>query len=293
MVFTGFSPRQSSAGIGLHRAHYPKFLQEKQPVAWLEAHAENFLNFNTPAYRILERIREDYPLSLHAVNLSLGSSDGIDEDHVKRIKALIDRINPFFVSDHLSWGRIDGYYLNDLLPVPYTQETLTLFASTISRIQDIFGRPLLIENPSSYLQYAVSDMEEADFLTTLAHRTGAGILLDINNIYVSCCNHGWNAEAYLKAIPAAKVKEIHLAGHVLQGSIRIDDHASPVCNEVWSLYEKAIGLFGPIPTLIEWDANIPELETLMEEAAKAQTILDSIRIPSNTIREERRHVRFG
>jgi hypothetical protein len=223
----------------------------------------------------------------------LGSSDGIDEDHVKRIKAFIDRINPFFVSDHLSWGRIDGYYLNDLLPVPYTQETLSLFASTISRIQDIFGRRLLIENPSSYLQYVVSDIEEADFLTTLAHRTGADILLDINNIYVSCCNHGWNAEAYLKAIPAAKVKEIHLAGHALQGSIRIDDHASPVCNEVWGLYEKAIGLFGPIPTLIEWDANIPELEILMEEAAKAQTILDSVRIPSNTIKEERRHVRFG
>jgi hypothetical protein len=292
MTFPGFSPRQASAGIGLRKAHYSEFLNEKQPVAWLEVHAENFLNFNTPAYHILERIRKDYPISLHAVNLSLGSSDGIDEDHVKRVKALIDRINPFLVSDHLSWGRIDGYYLNDLLPVPYTQEALKLFTSTIARIQDIFGRPLLIENPSSYLQYHSSDIEEADFLATLVHRTGSSILLDVNNIYVSCCNHGWNAEAYLKTIPAAKVKEIHLAGHSLQGSVRIDDHGSRVCDDVWNLYQKAITLFGPVPTLIEWDTNVPEWEVLRAEAAKAQTILDSVRVPSNTARKER-HVRFG
>ncbi len=292
MTFVGFSPRQASAGIGLRHAHYSEFLKEKQPVAWLEVHAENFLNFNTPAFHILERLREDYPISLHAVNLSLGSTDGIDEDHVKRVKALIDRINPFFVSDHLSWGRVDGYYLNDLLPIPYTQEALALFESTITRIQDIFDRPLLIENPSSYLQYRVSDMEEVDFLTTLVHRTGSGILLDINNIYVSCCNHGWDADAYLKAIPPAKIKEIHLAGHSLQGAVRIDDHGSPVCNDVWNLYQKSIGLFGSVPTLIEWDTDVPDLETLRAEAAKAQDILDSVRVPSNTTRKGS-HVRFG
>ncbi|MCE3231626.1 MAG: hypothetical protein K0R52_1554 [Alphaproteobacteria bacterium] len=292
MLFTGSFPRQASAGIGLRRAHYSAFLEAKQPVAWLEVHAENFLNFETPAYKILERLREDYPISLHAVNLSLGSSDGIDEDHVKRVKALIDRINPFLVSDHLSWGRIDGYYLNDLVPIPYTQEALTLFAATISRIQDIFERPLLVENPSSYLQYEASVMEEADFLATLTHRTGAGILLDINNIYVSCYNHGWNAQSYLKAIPAAKVKEIHLGGHTLQGLVRIDDHGSAVCEGVWHLYQKAIDIFGPIPTLIEWDTNLPELEVLRAEAEKAQTMLDSVRIPSNTMRKER-HVSFG
>lgn len=292
MTFVGFSPRQASAGIGLRHAHYSEFLREKQPVAWLEVHAENFLNFNTPAFQILERLREDYPVSLHAVNLSLGSSDGIDDDHVKRVKALIDRINPFLVSDHLSWGRIDGYYLNDLLPVPYTQEALTLFESTITRIQDIFDRPLLIENPSSYFQYRVSDMEEVDFLTTLVHRTGSGILLDVNNIYVSCCNHGWDADAYLKAIPPAKVKEIHLAGHSLQGAVRIDDHGSHVCKDVWNLYQKSVGLFGPVPTLIEWDTDVPDLETLRAEAAKAQDILDSVRVPSNTKRKGY-HVRFG
>jgi len=292
MIFSGFSPRQASAGIGLRRTHYSEFLKEKQPVAWLEVHAVNFLNFDTPAYKILERIRQDYPISLHAVNLSLGSSDGIDEEHVKRVKALIDRINPFLVSDHLSWGRIEGYYLNDLLPIPYTTEALTFFASNLSRIQDIFERSLLIENPSSYLQFQVSEMEETDFLATLVHRTGAGILLDINNIYVSCCNHGWDPQSYLKAIPAAKVKEMHLSGHVIRGPIRIDDHGSRVCPEVWELYQTAINIFGPVPTLIEWDTNVPDLETLFSEASKAQAILDGVRVPSNTPRKER-HVQFG
>ena len=292
MSFTGLSPRQASAGVGLRRPHYTDFLNEKQPIAWLEVHAENFLNFDTPAFKILERLRQDYPVSFHAVNLSLGSSDGIDEEHVKRVKALIERINPFFVSDHLSWGRIDGYYLNDLLPIPYTQEALTLFASNLSRIQDLLERPLLIENPSSYLQFQVSEMSEAEFLGALVHRAGAGVLLDINNIYVSCSNHGWDAQQYLKAIPAGKVKEMHLSGHVLQGKLRIDDHGSQVCPEVWDLYQKAINIFGPVPTLIEWDSNVPSLTTLLDEASKAQTILDSVRVPSNTTRKER-HVRFG
>lgn len=292
MTFVGFAPRQASAGIGLRHAHYSEFLKEKQRVLWLEVHAENFLNFDTPAFHILEKLREDYPISLHGVNLSLGSSDGIDDDHVRRIKSLIDRINPFLVSDHLSWGRIDGYYLNDLLPIPYTSEALSIFESTITRIQDIFERPLLIENPSSYLQYKVSEMEEVDFLTTLVHRTGSGILLDINNIYVSCSNHGWDANVYLKAIPPAKVKEIHVAGHSLQGTVRIDDHGGPICQDVWDLYQKSINLFGPLPTLIEWDKNVPTLETLIAEASKAQSILDSVRVPSNTTRKER-HVQFG
>jgi len=286
MVMTGISSRQVSTGIGLRHAHYSHFLNEKQPVAWLEVHAENFLNFETPAYHMLERIRQNYPISLHAVNLSLGSSDGIDEDHLKQIKSLIDRINPFLVSDHLSWGRIDGYYFNDLLPVPYTQETFNILATTISQVQDILKRPLLIENPSSYFQYQLSEMEEADFLAQLVKRTGSSILLDINNVYVSCQNHGWDQEAYLKAIPKSKVKEIHLAGHTRQGSLRIDDHASRVCGDVWNLYQKVISLWGPIPTLIEWDTNVPELEVLLGEAAKAQSILDGIHIPSNLARKE-------
>jgi hypothetical protein len=279
-----------SAGIGLRHAHYEHFLKAKQPVAWLEVHAENFLNFHTPAFRILERIRKDYPISLHAVNLSLGSSDGIDEDHVTRVKALIDRLDPILISDHLSWGRIDGYYLNDLLPIPYTQESLEVFASAIHQVQDIFQRPILVENPSSYLQFHASDIEEAQFLATLTHQTGSGILLDINNIYVSCCNHKWDINAYLKAIPANKVKEMHLAGHALCGTIRIDDHGSQVCEAVWDLYQKAISQFGPTPTLIEWDTNLPDLETLITEANQAQIILDQ------AIEDEfrrTRHVRFG
>ncbi|MBX9805044.1 MAG: DUF692 domain-containing protein [Alphaproteobacteria bacterium] len=292
MTFVGLPPRQASAGIGLRHAHYDQFTKEKQPVAWLEVHAENFLNFDTPAFKMLERIRQDYPLSLHAVNLSLGSSDGIDEDHVKRVKGLIDRLNPFIVSDHLSWGRIDGYYLNDLLPIPYTKESLDVFDSNISRIQDLLERSLLIENPSSYLQFKASEIEEADFLTTLVNRTGSSILLDVNNIYVSCCNHGWDAEAYLNAIPAALVKEIHLAGHTLQGSIRIDDHGSKVCHEVWELYQKALTAYGPVPTLIEWDTKVPELGILLAEASKAQNLLDSLRVPSNSPRKQS-HVSFG
>jgi uncharacterized protein len=292
MIFTGFSPRQASVGIGLRSAHYAEFMKQKQPIAWLEVHAENFLNFNTPAYKVLERIRQDYPISLHAVNLSLGSSDGFDDEHVKRVKELIDRINPFLVSDHLSWGRIDGYYLNDLLPVPYTAESLRIVASNISRIQDILDCSLLIENPSSYLQYVHSDMEEADFLSTLVHRTGSGILLDVNNLFVSCSNHGWNPESYLKTISAAKIKEMHLSGHAVQGAIKIDDHGSKVCQDVWELYNKAVRTFGSVPTLVEWDSNIPSLSILLSEAEKAQTILDSVRTPSNSTRKER-HVRFG
>lgn len=292
MLFHGLSPHQASVGIGLRQPHYEQFLKEKQPVPWLEIHAENFLNFETPAFRMLERIRADYPISLHAVNLSLGSSDGIDEAHVHKVKALIDRINPFMVSDHLSWGRIDGYYLNDLLPVPYTQEALNVLASNISQIQDIFEQPLLIENPSSYLQYQISEIEEAEFLTHLVNQTGSSILLDINNAYVSCCNHQWSMDAYLKAIPAAKVKEIHLGGHALQGDLRIDDHGSPISNEVWNLYQKAVTTFGPTPTLIEWDTNVPTLDVLTAEAFKAQSIMDSFRVPSNTIHKEL-HVSFG
>lgn len=292
MKFNNYSPRLASAGIGLRQIHFDDFLKAKQPVPWLEIHAENFLNFHTPAFKILERIREDYPLSIHAVNLSLGSSDGIDEDHVKQVKALIDRLEPFFVSDHLSWGRIDGYYMNDLLPIPYTVEALALLTSNLSRVQEILGRVILIENPSSYLQYEVSEIDESEFLATLVQRTGSGIVLDVNNLFVSCSNHNWNMDSYLKTIPAAKVKEIHLGGHSLSGTLRIDDHSTSVCPDVWDLYKRVIGLYGPLPTLIEWDVNIPDLNDLLNESKQAQQILNSIRIPSNVPRKER-HVRFG
>lgn len=292
MIVQTYSPRQVSAGVGLRCPHYKDFINKKGLVPWVEVHSENFLNFETPAFKMLERIRQDYPLSLHGVNLSLGSHDGIDENHVDRVKALIDRLNPFLVSDHLSWGRVDGYYFNDLLPIPYTPEALNIFVSNVSCVQDRLGRPLLIENPSSYFQYHSSEIEEADFLSKLSQESGADILLDINNIYVSCCNHGWDTQRYLEAIPRGKVKEIHLAGHIRQGSLRIDDHGSTVCSEVWDLYRKSIALFGPVQTLIEWDTNVPSLDILLSEASKAQDILDSVRVPSNIPRKER-HVQFG
>ncbi|MBM3468386.1 MAG: DUF692 domain-containing protein [Alphaproteobacteria bacterium] len=292
MTFPGFSPRQASTGIGLQKAHYKDFLKERQPVAWLEIQAEDFLNFETEEFQFLERIREDYPMSLHVTNLSLGSSDGIDEEHIKRVKALIDRLNPFLISSHLSWGRIDGYYLNGLFPIPYTQETLELLVSTVNRVQEIFESPLLIENPPTYLQYKISNMEEVDFLGTLVHRTGSGILLNINNVYVSCHNHGWDVEAYLKGVPKGKVKEIHISGHRIQGPFLVSDHESDISNEVWNIYQKAIHLFGPVPTLIKRKTTVPDLKFLLAEAQKAQNILNQIRTPSNTTRKER-HVRFG
>jgi hypothetical protein len=182
--------------------------------------------------------------------------------------------------------------MNDLLPIPYTNEALTLFAANLSRVQDILGCSVMIENPSSYLQYEISELNEPEFLATLVQRTGSGIVLDVNNLYVSCSNHNWDIDSYLKSIPAPKVKEIHLAGHSLTGTIRIDDHSTNVCPEVWDLYKRVIGLYGPLPTLIEWDVNIPNLSELLNESKQAQKILDSIRIPSNAPRKER-HVRFG
>lgn len=292
MKFSDFSPQQASAGIGLRAPHYTEFLQEKKTVPWLEVHAENFLNFNTPVYHILENLRKDYPISLHGMNLSLGSGDGIDEDHVRRVKDLIDRLDPFLISEPLSWGRVDDYYLNDCLTIPYNQETLTTLRSNVSQIQDILDRSLLIENPASYLQYQVTDMEEADFLTTLVTQTGSGILLNLNNLYVSCSNHSWDIEAYLKAIPAHKIKEIHLGGHHLQGSIHIADHGGAVCEEMWNLYQKTIRRIGPVLTLVEWNTNIPPLNILMVEAEKAQRILDSVRVPSNIPGKER-HALFA
>lgn len=267
----------ASAGIGLRSPHYREALETAPGVGWFEVHSENHFGDGAPL-RYLERLRADYPLSLHGVGLSLGSTDPLDGRHLARLRDLIGRFEPGLVSEHLSWGSFGGVFLNDLAPLPYTEEALDHVVERIVRVQDALGRRLLIENPSSYLEYRHSTLAEWEFLAEAARRSGAGILLDINNVYVSCRNHGWDPRRYLRGIPGERVEEIHLAGHTRQsfpdGEILIDTHDRPVCTEVWALHAETLGRVGPRPTLIEWDARLPPLAALVAEARQAQALLE-------------------
>lgn len=257
-------------GIGLRAEHYREVVATRPPVGWFEIHSENYFGDGGAPHRYLEQVRRDYPLSLHGVGLSLGSADELNRVHLEKLKALIQRYAPGLVSDHLSWSSVDGRYLNDLLPLPYTEETLRHVTERVAQTQEFLGREILIENPSSYLQYRHSDMGEAEFLAELSMRSGCGILLDVNNIYVSASNHGFDAKAYLHAIPPARVREIHLAGHTVnrypEGEILIDTHNARVCEAVWALYRAVLSHLGTRPTLIEWDSELPALAVLVEEA---------------------------
>ncbi|MFO1434255.1 MAG: DUF692 domain-containing protein [Candidatus Competibacteraceae bacterium] len=274
-VGPGTIPAQ--AGVGLRAPHYRDFLEERPAIGWLEVHPENyFVNGGKPLY-FLERIRSHYPLSLHGVGLSIGSTDPLDIDHLNRLKELIKRFEPALVSEHVSWGSVDGRFHNDLLPLPYTEEALEHMVGRVAQVQDHLGRQILLENISSYLEYEISSIPEWEFITTLARRTGCGLLLDVNNIYVNACNHGFNPDIFLNAIPGDLVQEIHLAGFTLNtfddGRILIDTHSRPVCEEVWALYRRTIRRFGPIPSLIEWDSELPPLSILLAEARRADSIL--------------------
>ncbi len=274
----GPSSIPARAGIGLRAEHYAAVLETRPPVGWLEVHSENYFGAGGKPLHYLERIRAHYPLSLHGVGLSIGSTDPLDRRHLGKLKALIRRFEPALVSEHLSWGSVDGRYLNDLLPLPYTKEALYHLVARVARVQDVLGRQILIENPSSYLQYVGSTIPEGEFLAELAERTGCGVLLDVNNIYVSARNHGFDAGAYLRAIPRHVVQEIHLAGFTVNrfedGEILIDTHNRPVYPAVWALYRQAVHRFGRIPTLIEWDTDLPELAVLVDEARRADAILE-------------------
>ncbi len=231
----------------------------------------------TPA--ILDDVRQHYPISLHGVGLSLGSVDPLSADHLARIRALIDRFRPGLVSEHLSWSVVDGVYLADLLPLPMTEEALDVVCRNVEHAQYVLKRQLLVENPSSYLRYRHSTIPEWEFLAAVAQRTGCGLLCDVNNIYVSCCNHGWSASDYLAALPRQAIGEIHLAGHAVREFhdgrvLRIDDHGSKVSAAVWALYAEAVARFGCVPTLIEWDTDVPPLQVLITEARSAQDVLD-------------------
>jgi uncharacterized protein (UPF0276 family) len=272
------SPIPAQAGIGLRFAHHREVLETRPRIAWLEVHSENYMG-GGPTPAVLDQARQHYPISLHGVGLSIGSAQGLEAEHLARVRALIDRFEPGLVSEHLSWNVVDGVYLADLLPLPMTEEALAVVCANVERAQDALRRRLLLENPSSYLRYRHSTIPEWEFLAAVAQRTGCAILCDVNNIFVSACNHGWSASDYLAALPAQAVHEIHLAGHSVRPlgggrEIRIDDHASHVCSEVWALYREAVQRFGVVPTLIEWDTDIPPLDVLLAEARIAQDVLD-------------------
>lgn len=269
----------AAAGIGLRFQHHNAVLHDRPRVAWMEVHSENYLGGGR-TLATLEAVRRDYPISLHGVSLSLGSAEGVDTTHLDRIRGLVERIEPGLVSEHLSWSIVDGVYLADLLPLPMTEEALAVVIRNVETAQERLGRSILIENPSSYLRFAHSTIPEWEFLATVAERAGCGILCDVNNIYVSCANHGWNASRYLAALPSGAVGEIHLAGHAVRSlggtTLRIDDHGSRVAPEVWALYREALRRFGRIPTLVEWDSDVPPLEVLVGEAMAAERHLGEV-----------------
>jgi hypothetical protein len=267
-----------SVGIGLRSPHVSEIAATRPAIGFLEVHAENYMA-ETPALDRLLELRRDYPVSLHGVALSLGSAEELDRCHLDRFKALIDRVEPALVSEHLAWSAVGGAYLNDLLPLPYTEASLDIFCDHVEEAQEALGRRLLIENPSAYLRYRQSSIPEAEFMTEVARRTGCGILCDVNNIHVSAWNFGFNPIAYLDTLPIETIGEIHLAGHhaAEDVDILIDDHGSRVAEPVWTLYAAALRRFGPVPTLIEWDANLPALGVLLDEARHAQELVHADR----------------
>lgn len=262
-----------AAGIGLRFPHHEQVLRTRPSVPWFEVHAENYFGGGA-ARRTLEAVRRDYPLSLHGVGLSLGSAEGLNLRHLQRLAELARALQPALVSEHLSWSVSDDRYLADLLPLPMTEEALEVVCRHVQQAQEALRRPILLENPSSYLQFRHSSIPEWEFLATVAARTGCGILCDINNIFVSAGNHGWDPLRYLDALPTASIGEFHLAGHaevtLADGRlVRIDTHGEPVAAPVWALYEEAVRRLGPRPTLIEWDTDLPAFEVLLQEAATA------------------------
>lgn len=260
------------AGVGLRGVHHAEW-DARPACGWLEAHAENYFADGGPLPALLESLHRDYPLSLHGVGLGLGSCEPLGQDHLARIAALVRRHQPEVVSEHLCWGSADGVHFNDLLPLPFTEESLTLLCARVDRLQSALGRSVLIEHLASYLTFAESTLAETQFLTELTQRTGCGLLLDLNNLHVNAINHGFDPRTFLEDLPAEAIGEIHLAGYtpaLIDGeTVLIDTHGSAVDEAVWALYRDALRLIGPRPTLIEWDTDIPSLEVLLTEATRA------------------------
>ncbi|MBW8881062.1 MAG: DUF692 domain-containing protein [Asticcacaulis sp.] len=270
-------PRPITTGIGLRSPHIAEIAAHRPSVGFLEVHSENYFGGGAKL-KVLEGLRADYPLSLHGVGLSLGRADGLDRDHLRKLKALVDRFDPFLVSEHLSWSAYSHVAVPDLLPLPLTREAFEIFAQHVDAFQQVIGRQVLIENPSNYVAFDRLDYDEPEFLLRLAERTGCGILLDINNIYVSAHNLKRDPQAYVERFDGAKsVQEFHLAGHQVAGDLLIDTHGARVPQPVWSLYAEAVERIGHRPTLIEWDSDIPPLEVLLDEAATADRYLHKAR----------------
>ncbi len=275
------------AGIGLKPQHYQGILRDHPDFGFFEVHAENYMGAGGKPHHYLEAVRKDYPISLHGVALSIGGECPLNRDHLARLKVLLERYDCGLFSEHLAWSTHEDAYLDDLLPVPYTSKTLQRVCEHVNETQDFLGRKMLLENPSTYVQFEESTMSEIDFISQIATRTGCGLLLDVNNVFVTCKNHNMDPNAYIDAFPVEHVGEIHLAGHDERrddagGPLLIDAHGSPVVNRVWKLYERAISRVGPVPTLIERDANVPPLADLLAEATRADRVLDAERQRRNS-----------
>ena len=267
-----------TVGVGYKPQHYADILMHPPSLGWLEVHAENYLGSGGRPIAQVRALRERYAFSLHGVGLSIGSERGIDPDHLSRVKALCDWLNPAQFSEHLAWSTHDVGFLNDLLPLPYDRKTLMRVVDHIDLVQSTLGRQMLLENPSSYLGFAQSTFEEGEFLAEIAQRTGCGLLFDINNVFVSCVNMGWDIDRYLNSFALDLVGEIHLGGHDedigdLGQRLLIDTHGAPVVDPVWSMYERVIAKTGPLPTLIEWDTDVPEWDTLYRDVTRAAQVM--------------------
>lgn len=272
-------------GIGLRKEHFDAILEEGPDVGFFEAVSENFMIDGGRPLAVLDRVRRDYPVALHGVSMSIGSAEPLDRRYLRRLKDLADRIQPAVVSDHLCWTSAGGHNSHDLLPLPFTREAARICARKIAAVQEFLGRRILVENVSSYLELAASEMTEAEFVREVVKEADCGLLLDVNNLYVNARNHGLDPLAYLETLPADRIEQIHLAGHEDHGDFVIDTHDGPVCAAVWRLYEGAVRRFGGVPTLIEWDARIPALSAVVAEARRAE----SIRARGDLAKTEERH----
>jgi hypothetical protein len=274
-------PLPPRSGVGLKPAHLAAIFETGPDLGFFEVHAENYMGAGGPPHRWLTLIRQDYPISLHGVGLSIGGAGPLDRDHLARLRALIDRYQPGLFSEHLAWSTHEAGFLNDLLPLPYTDETLARVVAHIDQVQDVLGRQMLLENPSTYLAFAESTHAEIDFIAEIVRRTGCGLLLDVNNVMVTCTNQLRDPVAYIDRYPLAHVQEIHLAGHAVEADeagrpLLIDAHDRPVSDPVWQLYRHAIARTGALPTLIEWDNDVPAWPVLLAEAQRAEALMQTV-----------------
>jgi uncharacterized protein (UPF0276 family) len=273
----------SGCGVGLRKEHHEVVLSTRPGVPFFEVISENFMADGGRPLQVLDRVRRDYPIALHGVSMNLGSTDPLDAAYLARLRALVERVEPAAVSDHLCWTGLAGLNSHDLLPLPFTEVAVRHVAARIRRVEDALGRRVLVENVSSYVVCRASEMTEADFLTAVVEAADCHLLLDVNNLWVNARNHGFDAVEALRRLPKDRVRQFHLAGHEDHGDVVIDTHDRPVCDEVWALYRAAIRRFGPQPTILEWDANIPAFEVLLEERRLAEVIQRSWSAPERRV----------